>query len=261
MLNRLLNILKEHKGLYITGAALFILPFFVRAVLPHLSFLCIFLSLCGICCIIYAVLLRLEKARCRAVSITATVCKITAWVLIAAFLVSFAVIEAKIISAIETTDERCDYILVLGCGLRGKELTRSAITRAEAAIEYLNKYPDCKAVLCGGQGKNELVSEAQALYDYMASRGIDKNRMQKEERSTDTTQNIGFAKELIPDYEKLKVAVATNDFHLYRSMLIMKKAGFTDVHSINGPTPNVPFLHLSYYLREYFSVLFEYLNI
>jgi len=132
MLKKLLNILKEHKGLYATGAALFVLPFIVRAILPHLSFLCTFLSLCGICCVIYAILLKLEKAKQKAVSITATVCKITAWVLIAAFVISFGIIEARIISSIETTDEKCDYILVLGCGLRGKELTQDNVMRTIA---------------------------------------------------------------------------------------------------------------------------------
>lgn len=253
--------LKQNKNLYIIGTTLFLFPCLIRILLPHISFLCTFLSLCGVCFWIYGVLSFFQTSKTRAVAVTATVLKITAWVLIFAFLVSFIVIEAKIITSIKSDDEKCEYILVLGCGLRGKELTRTAVARAEAAIEYLEKNDGCKAVLCGGQGKNELVSEAKALYDYMAGRGIDKQRMVLEEKSTDTTQNIKFAKELLPDVSNMVVGVVTNDFHLYRSALIMKKAGFSEVHTISAPTPRVPFLHVSLFLREYFSILFEYLNI
>ncbi len=253
--------LKQNKNLYIIGTTLFLLPCLLRVLLPHLSFLCTFLSLCGVCFWIYGVLSFCQKSKNRALAVTATVLKITAWVLIFAFLVSFIVIEAKIITAIKSDADECEYILVLGCGLRGKELTRTAVARAEAAIEYLEKYDKCKAILCGGQGKNELVTEARALYDYMAGRGIDKSRMILEEKSTDTTENIKFAKEFLPDVSDISVGVVTNDFHLYRSALIMKKAGFGNVYTISAPTPSVPLLHTSLFLREYFSILFEYLNI
>ena len=253
--------LKENKKLYIIGLTLFILPFLMRILLPHLSFLCTFLSLAGICFIIYALLVYFQKSKSKAVSVTATVLKVIAWVLIAAFLVSFVIVETNIMSAIKSDKKECDYILVLGCGLRGKELTRTAVARADAAIEYMSEYPDCTAILCGGQGKDELISEAQAIYNYMTKHGIYKNRLLKEEKSTDTTENIRFAKELLPSENSSPVGVVTNDFHLYRSAMIMKKAGISDVCTISAPTPNVPLLHTSLFLREYFSILFEYLNI
>ncbi len=261
MLEKLLNILKQNKKLYITGGILFTVPFLVRIILPHLAFLCTFLSFCGICTVIYALLLHLQKSKIKAVAAIACICKITAWVLIFAFFVSFTIIEAKIISYANTTDQSCDYILVLGCGIRGTALTRAGASRANAAIDYLNKNPDCKAILCGGQGKDEKITEAQALFNYMSAKGIDESRLLKEEKSTDTKENIFFARDMLPDVNGLSVAVATNDFHLYRSTLIMKKAGFGRVFCVNGPTPKVPFLRTSLFLREYFSVILEYLNI
>ncbi len=261
MLDKLLSILKQNKKLYITGSLLLVLPFIIRVILPHLEFLCTFVSFSGGCTIIYGLLLYFQKSKNKALSVTAKVCKITAWVLIFAFIISFAIVESKIISAVQTTDESCDYLLVLGCSVRGTELTRAARARADAAIEYLEKNPECTAILCGGTGKKDKISEAQAFYNYMTDKGIDKSRLIKEEKSIDTRQNINFAKEFMPDVNGLSVAVVTNDFHLYRSTIIMKKAGFTDIYCVNGPTPNVPFLHLCLYLREYFSVMLEYLNI
>ncbi len=261
MLDKLLNILKQNRRLYTVGATILILPCIVRFILPHLEFLCTFLSFCGVCTIIYGLLLYFQKSKNKALSVAATICKITAWALIAVFLVSFTVIEAKIISAVDTTDKSCEYLLVLGCGIKDDKLTRAGVARADAAIEYLNKNPDCTAILCGGLGNKRRISEAQALYNYMTQKGIDKSRLIKEDKSKDTRQNINFAKEFLPNVTGLPVAVVTNDFHLYRSKIIMQKAGFTDIYCVNGPTPNVPFLHLSLYLREYFSVILEYLNI
>lgn len=202
----------------------------------------------------------LQKSNNKSISTTATILKATAWALISVFLISFIIIEAKIISAIDTTNNECGYIFVLGCGLRGENLTRAGISRADAAIEYLNKNPNCNAILCGGQGNNELISEAQALYNYMVKHGIDSSRLLKEEKSTDTRENIQFATKLMPKGHST-VGVVTNDFHLYRSSLILKKSGFEKVICINGPTPKVPFLRTSLFLREYFSVVLEYLNI
>ena len=261
MLNKLLNILNKNVKLYSVGAVLVILPCILRFILPHLAFLFTFLSFSGICTIIYGFLLYFQKSKNKVLSVTATVCKITAWVLIATFVISFTIIEGKIIGAIETTDKSCDYLVVLGCGINKDKLTRAGASRADAAIEYLNKNPDCIAVLCGGFGNKSRISEAQALYNYMTEKGIDKSRLIKEERSRDTTQNINFAKELLPDVNGVPVAVVSNDFHLYRAKIIMQKAGFTDVYCVNGPTPNVPFLHIALYLREYFSVILEYFNI
>ena len=238
-----------------------VLPFIIRVILPHLEFLCTFLSFSGGCTIIYGLLLHFQKSQNKLVSVSAKICKITAWILIFTFLISFIIIETRIVSVTKTTDESCDYLLVLGCSVRGTELSRAARSRADAAIDYLNKNPDCIAILCGGIGKKDLISEAEAYYNYMTAKGIDAKRLIKEEKSKDTRQNINFAKEYMPDVKGLAVAVVSNDFHLYRAGIIMKKAGFTDIYYVNGPTPNVPFLHLSMYLREYFSVMLEYLNI
>lgn len=259
--DRLLSILKEHKILYGAGSALILLSRIFAPFTPHLSFLMLFLTAFGVCLIIYGVLLHLEGRA----GVVIKVLRYIALTLAAVFGITFIMIQFLIHSAIDTTDENCDYILVLGCGLRGDTLTAAGVHRANAAIKYLSRHPDCRAVLCGGQGKGESISEARALYNYMTEHGIDKGRLLLEERSTDTTQNVRFAKAVIEadggDTETQVFGVATNDFHLYRSMLIMKKAGYNTAHPIDGGLPNVFLLRENMHIREYFSILFEYLNI
>ncbi len=267
MLKTLSNIYNEHKHLYTVGVLLMVLPIILKFIFPHLSFLMVFLCFCGMCSLVYGLLLHFEKSENNTVSIISKVFRYTALFFIALFLITQVFIQSKIIFSIKTTDEECDYILVLGSGLEKTKLTRTGIARADAAIEYMNKYPNCTAILCGGQGKGELITEAQALYNYMVNKSIDPTRLICETKSTDTTENINYAVELIKQRGSIedgtKVAVVTNDFHLYRSMLIMKKAGIKNAYSINAPTPKISFMlmHISLHLREYFSVILEYLNI
>lgn len=258
---KLLNLLKEHKIPYGAGGALILLSRVAAPFVPHLSFLMLFLTALGACIIVYCLLLHLERRG----MIIARLLRYTALTLTAVFVSSFILIQFLIHSAIETTDKDCDYILVLGCGVRGDTLTAAGIHRANAAIKYMSWRPECRAVLCGGQGKGESISEARALYNYMTEHGIDKSRLLLEERSTDTTQNVRFAKDVIEadggDIKTQTFCVATNDFHLYRSMLIMKKQGYNTAYPVDGGLPNVFLLRENMHLREYFSILFEYLNI
>ena len=59
------------------------------------------------------------------------------------------------------TGHRDETVLVLGCSVKGERPSRMLRQRIEAATEYLEKNPDSKAVLSGGQGPDEKISEAE----------------------------------------------------------------------------------------------------
>lgn len=258
---KLSNILKKHRSFYITGLVLILISPILDTFFPHLSFLMQFLAFTGVCIIIYGILLYFEETGNK----FAKILRLTSHVLIACFIISLIIIESIIISNSKTTAKDSDCIFVLGCGLRGDELTLMGKARADSAIDYLKSNPNCKAILCGGQGNGETVTEAEALYRYIEKAGIESHRLFKEERSTDTKQNIIYAKQIVeinglnPTTDNF--AIVTNDFHLYRSVIISNKAGFEKVEKINAPTPKLPFLRTCMYLREYFSLMLEFLNI
>lgn len=52
-------------------------------------------------------------------------------------------------------------------------------------------------VLSGGQGNGEDVSEAQAMYDYLVQKGVDKSRLLLEDKSTSTVENIEYSMRII----------------------------------------------------------------
>lgn len=185
------------------------------------------------------------------------------WLIRIAFfvgLISFIVIECLVLTGDRTDPDAdgADYIIVLGCGVDGETPSLMLQSRIDAAIDYLDHNPNTTAVLSGKQGPGEDISEAEAMRRALAAHGIASERMILEERSADTIENIRFSLALIPDGSK--VAVLSNDFHLYRARIIAKNEGF-DAAAVCAPTPRAD-LSLCYTVREYFSlakVFFTYL--
>ena len=143
-------------------------------------------------------------------------------------------------------------IIILGAQVRGTQITNSLKRRLDAALVYLEQYPETKAVVSGGQGKGEDITEAEAMAVYLEQQGIDRNRISQEDSSTSTWENMKNIGRMIGDLEQ-PAAVVTNNFHLYRALLIGKKAGFTNLKGIAAGSN--PVLLLNYLVREFFAVL------
>lgn len=65
-----------------------------------------------------------------------------------------------------------DAVIVLGCGIRGDQLSKTLKDRLDRAIEYHEKNPEAVIVVSGGQGPQEDIPEALAMERYLISRGI-----------------------------------------------------------------------------------------
>ena len=73
------------------------------------------------------------------------------------------VIYSGIICVVGKSDNatyREDYIIVLGAGLKGDTPSLALERRLEKAAEYMNKNGNAIAIVSGGQGKGETISEA-----------------------------------------------------------------------------------------------------
>ena len=130
------------------------------------------------------------------------------------------------------------------------------------ALDYLEYWPDVPAVLTGGTGYGEEISEAACMYSYLTERGVDPDRLIMEERAASTAENFALSRPLLEaagvDPAADRVAVITNDFHIARSELIAARQGYGDVVGIPAP---LPWLHLevNYYLREAFAMVKTFL--
>ena len=101
------------------------------------------------------------------------------------------------------------------------------------------------------------MSEAQAIYDGLVERGIDGARLRVEDKSTNTEENIAFAKAFIED-ESAPVVITTTGYHLYRAMNMARAQGLQNVSGNASACAWVT--PLNYYTREFFAVLRDWIR-
>ncbi|MFB7500192.1 YdcF family protein [Streptomyces sp. NPDC056161] len=124
-----------------------------------------------------------------------------------------------------------DFVVVLGSGLIGGSrvpwLLANRLDRGRTVYEAQAARGNPPVlVTSGGQGTDEELPEADAMADYLVERGVPKDRIQREDRSRTTEENLRFSKaimqELKPDYRRV---VVTNNFHVFRAALTARRTG------------------------------------
>lgn len=153
-------------------------------------------------------------------------------------------------SAQGTGSGDADYLIVLGCQVNGTVPSRMLRQRLDAAVAYLSANPDTIAIVSGGQGDGEDITEAAAMHGYLTARGIAPERIIPEARSTSTMENLRFSMELMD--EGASVAIVSNEFHLYRAGQMAASLEL-DAALIPADT-EFPILTASYFLREILAV-------
>lgn len=99
-------------------------------------------------------------------------------VLIVIGLAVFILIEAAIIAYPKHSKENADYLIVLGAGLKGNNLSKVLKERLDSAIDCVNKYDyGAKIVVSGGKGSDEYRAEADAMKEYLIKKGINKKNI------------------------------------------------------------------------------------
>lgn len=175
-------------------------------------------------------------------------------------LISFIVIEGLIImEGSKVTSEKVDYVIVLGARLYGSTPSPSLLERLKAAKKYLDENKDVKVIVSGGQGENEDIPEAYAMEKYLVDKGIEKNRIIVEDTSTNTFENLKLSLEKIramEDKDNIKILIATNKFHIFRSKMLAKRLGAIP-YGLPAEIP--PTTILQSYIREYFAVIKSFL--
>lgn len=232
-------------GIFATAAALFVTNGAnIGTVLPGLS---------GAILIAYGIF-RLKAKRplfrnkAMRIIVTAVICL---------GLALFIFVEALIIfaSCAPEPEEEAGVVIVLGCGIfPNGRLSLSLKSRLDAAYEYLAAHGDTLCIVTGGQGDNEPRSEADAMKDYLGSRGIAQNRIYTETKSTSTEENLSNALIIMRGLgiEKSLAAIATNDYHVYRATML---AGEMGLRAFGLPAKTPLLVRLGSYMRESLAVV------
>ncbi|MBR2577732.1 MAG: YdcF family protein [Erysipelotrichaceae bacterium] len=123
-----------------------------------------------------------------------------------------------------------DFMIILGCGIR-KDGTPTPILqgRIDRALTFYHKQKETAGrelvfIPSGGQGPDEVISEAESMKRYLLSKGIKEEQIVKEDRSTSTYENMKFSKEIIDKINpEGKVVYSTTNFHVFRSGLYARR--------------------------------------
>lgn len=145
-------------------------------------------------------------------------------------------------------------LVVLGCQVKEGRPSNMLKRRLDTAYEYLSEHDSVNVVVSGGQGADEIISEAQCMKEYLVEKGIDPGRIYIEDRSANTEENLGFSMKLIEEYGLCDdITIVTDGFHQLRADLIAKKFGI-DANNISAPTRW--YLLPSYWVREWFGNIY-----
>ncbi|MGN0577131.1 MAG: YdcF family protein [Ruminiclostridium sp.] len=160
--------------------------------------------------------------------------------------------------AIETGTEGAKEphtVIVLGCKTINGVPSIMLAARLDKAAEYLMENENAVCIVTGGQGGDEIEPEAETMERYLITKGIDKERIYKEDISENTTENILFAKDII--YEQNlpeQVVIISECYHVYRGVRQAKLAGLDASAVAADINPVTAYTLPSYWLREIFAI-------
>ena len=210
-----------------------LLPWLVCAVLAGLAF---FLKYCVpgysfsalVCCCLIAIIVFytvMPMIGLRFPLFGRVVTRIFTVVLIIGLLV-VGITEAVIIHAsFGNPKETVEYMVVLGAKVNPDGPSVSLWDRICGAYEYMEEHPEVIAIVSGGQGSDEPITEAECMYRELVNLGIDPKRIWREEEATSTWENLHFTLDLIEEktgQRPQKLGVLSSEYHLFRASLFAK---------------------------------------
>lgn len=171
-------------------------------------------------------------------------------------LVIFLICEGLIISKMHIKEKNdLDYIIVLGAQVYENRPSSVLKYRLDRAITYLNENPNALCIVSGGKGENEPFSEGYGMKEYLVKNNIAENRIIIEDKSKSTKENLVNSKKIINDETKT-IGIVTNNFHMYRALLIAKKENI----NAYGVVASSKVLYLpNNLLREFLALIKSYL--
>ncbi|MEP0520099.1 MAG: YdcF family protein [Hyphomicrobiales bacterium] len=129
--------------------------------------------------------------------------------------------------------ESADVALVLGSKvLPNGTLSPALNARMERAYELEQAHKSITYVVSGGIG-DEGVDEAIAMADFLKVSGVAKNRIMTDSSGINTLESVRYIAENFPT--ETKIIIVSQFFHIPRTILALRKAGFKNVSGAAVP--------------------------
>ena len=148
-------------------------------------------------------------------------------------------------------DKTCQYMVVLGAKVRDDGPSVSLWDRIYGARNYMLEQPQVIAIVSGGQGPDEPMTEAACMYDALVAMGISPERIWLEDRASSTWEHLNFSLNLIEEKtgaRPTELGVLSSEYHLFRASLFARAC---DVDFIGIPAKTSRTSQLvNHFLRE-----------
>ena len=148
-------------------------------------------------------------------------------------------------------EQQVEYMVVLGAKVNPDGPSVSLWDRICGAYTYLEEHPQVIAIVSGGQGSDEPITEAECMYRELVNLGIDPKRIWIEDEATSTWENLHFSLDLIEEktgWRPQKIGVLSSEYHLFRASLFAKAC---DVEFVGIPAKTSRWgQRINHFMRE-----------
>ena len=126
--------------------------------------------------------------------------------------------------------ENYDAIIVLGAQVRPDGSPSVQLGWRLDAAEEAYRQKAVPVVVCGAQGKDEPLPEAEAMKRYLTERDVPEDSIFTDPDSFNTNQNLQNAGKILKALPEVrKVLIVTSDYHVARAMALAGDMGFEAV--------------------------------
>ena len=124
-----------------------------------------------------------------------------------------------------------EFVVVLGSGLldggRVPPLLAGRLDRGRAVYQALAATGnDPLLIVSGGKGRDEQISEAEAMAGYLTAHGFPAGRIVLEDRSASTEQNLAYTRQIMDRLRPgASCVVVTSNYHVFRAAMTARRTG------------------------------------
>ena len=139
-----------------------------------------------------------------------------------------------IIGGFINTAGQADYAIVLGLALENGKPVPDLTARLDTARAYLEKYPEARLILTGGNAEETGRTEAAVMRDILTGKGVPEGRLILEDQAETTKENFQNIAGMLQADEP--VVMISSNYHMDRAVRNAGEAGFTHVMRLPAPS-------------------------
>ena len=132
------------------------------------------------------------------------------------------------------TAGQAENAIVLGLALENGEAAPDLVARLDTAMEYLEKYPEARLILTGGNADDSGRSEADVMREILMEKGVPEDKLIIEDQAQTTKENFRNIAGMISADEP--VVMISSNYHMDRAVRNASESGFSKVMRLPAPS-------------------------